>query len=251
MLYIPVVFRAAGIQIPARHTSKDWNTVATVNTASDSIVEQVYDKIKLMSVRYMFKPGERLNEGALASALGVSRTPLREALTRLTTEGLLRFSPGKGFFCRDLDAQEVFSLYEMRKIVETEALRLSIERAKDEDLDALLDFLDRTGPEPGDRSVDELVRLDETFHERLMEMSGNSEMLRVLKNINARIRFIRWIDMERCDRSRSQLEHRNILLGLKARDPEQCIPILSRHINRRYDEISSALKEGFAQIYMG
>jgi DNA-binding GntR family transcriptional regulator len=91
---------------------------------TDSVVEQVYDKLKQMSVGYDFKPGERLNEGVLASALGVSRTPLREALTRLTTEGLLRFSPGKGFFCRDLDAQEVFSLYEMRRIVETEALRL-------------------------------------------------------------------------------------------------------------------------------
>ena len=217
---------------------------------TDSVVEQVYDKLKQMSVGYDFKPGERLNEGVLASALGVSRTPLREALTRLTTEGLLRFSPGKGFFCRDLDAQEVFPLYEMRRIVETEALRLSIERAKDADIDALLAFLESTGPEPGDRSVEELVRLDETFHEGLMAMSGNMEMLRVLKNINARIRFVRWIDMERCDRRVSQNDHRDILLGLKARDPDRCIPILSKHIERRHDQISAALKEGLAQIYM-
>ncbi|CAG2128098.1 GntR family transcriptional regulator [Cupriavidus plantarum] len=219
--------------------------------ATDSIVEQVYDKLKAMSVGYDFKPGERLNEGVLASALGVSRTPLREALTRLTTEGLLRFSPGKGFFCRDLDAQEVFSLYEMRKIVETEALRLSLVRAKDEEIDALLAFLEKTGPEPGDRSVEELVRLDETFHESLMAMSGNLEMLRVLRNINARIRFVRWIDMERCDRRVSQNDHREILLGLKARDAERCIPILARHIDRRHDQIATALKEGLAQIYMG
>lgn len=221
------------------------------NVASDSVVEQVYDKLKQMSVRYAFKPGERLNEGVLASALGVSRTPLREALTRLTMEGLLRFSPGKGFFCRDLDAQEIFSLYELRKIVETEALRLALERATNDDIDALLTFLDNTGPEPGDRTVEELVKLDETFHEGLMAMSGNLEMLRVLKNINARIRFIRWIDMERCDRRVSQSEHREILLGLKARDAERCIPVLAKHINRRYDEISAALKEGLAQIYMG
>lgn len=219
--------------------------------ASDSIVEQVYDKLKAMSIGYDFKPGERLNEGVLASALGVSRTPLREALTRLTTEGLLRFSPGKGFFCRDLDAQEVFSLYEMRKIVEVEALRLSLERAKDEDIEALLTFLENTGPEPGNRSVEELVRLDETFHESLMAMSGNLEMLRVLRNINARIRFVRWIDMERCDRRVSQNDHREILLGLKARDADRCIPILARHIDRRHDQIATALKEGLAQIYMG
>nr|WP_280527189.1 FCD domain-containing protein [Cupriavidus plantarum] len=139
----------------------------------------------------------------------------------------------------------------MRKIVETEALRLSLVRAKDEEIDALLAFLEKTGPEPGDRSVEELVRLDETFHESLMAMSGNLEMLRVLRNINARIRFVRWIDMERCDRRVSQNDHREILLGLKARDAERCIPILARHIDRRHDQIATALKEGLAQIYMG
>ncbi|WPB55194.1 GntR family transcriptional regulator [Xylophilus sp. GOD-11R] len=219
-------------------------------TSSDSIVEVVYEKLKLMSVNYEFKPGERLNEGVLAKALGVSRTPLREALTRLFSEGLLLFVPGKGFFCRKLDVTEVFSLYEMRKIIEVEALRISLDRAKDEDIDALLAFLDRTGPEPGDRSVDELVKLDETFHESLMAMSGNAEMLRVLQNINARIRFVRWIDIEGCDRSASQQDHRDVLLGLKARDADACIPVLARHINRRLDQISAALKEGYAQIYM-
>lgn len=219
-------------------------------TNTDSIVEVVYEKLKRMSVRYEFKPGERLNEGIVAKALGVSRTPLREALTRLFAEGLLLFVPGKGFFCRNLDVNEVFSLYEMRKVIEVEALRISLERAKDADIEALLAFLDSTGPEPGDRTVDELVHLDETFHERLMAMSGNAEMLRVLQNINARLRFVRWIDMEQCDRSASQTTHRDILLGLKARDADACVPMLAQHINRRLDQISAALKEGYAQIYM-
>jgi DNA-binding GntR family transcriptional regulator len=55
-----------------------------------------------MSVSFELKPGERLNEGEPAKRLGVSRTPLREALNRLNTEGFLRFTPGKGFFCREL-----------------------------------------------------------------------------------------------------------------------------------------------------
>ncbi|CAN5290202.1 GntR family transcriptional regulator [soil metagenome] len=224
--------------------------VVSAPAGSDSVVEQVYEKLKRMSVDYVFKPGERLNEGVLAKSLGVSRTPLREALSRLYTEGFLNFLPGKGFYCRGLDVQEVFSLYEVRNFIETEALRLSITRASDEDIDSLLAFLDRTGPAPGDRTIAELVELDETFHERLMLMSGNAEMTRILRNINARIRFVRWIDMERCDRRLSQKDHRDILLGLKARDPQACIPVLARHIDKRYDEISSALKEGFAQIYM-
>jgi len=218
--------------------------------AAGSVVERLYERLKSMAVAYEFKPGERLNEVELSRTLGASRTPLREALNRLSVEGLLRFVPGKGYFCRELDVHEVFHLYELRKVIEVAAVRLAVERARDEDIDALLAFLDETGPDPGNRSVVDLVHLDETFHERLLAMSGNAEMLRVLTNVNARIRFVRWIDMERGDRRKTQMEHRNVLLGLKRRDLSRCTPTLEKHIDRRLDAITAALKEGYAQIYL-
>jgi DNA-binding GntR family transcriptional regulator len=218
--------------------------------SSDSVVDRVYERLKAMSVSFELKPGERLNEGELAKRLGVSRTPLREALNRLNTEGFLRFNPGKGFFCRELDAHEIFDLYELRKAIELASVRLAVKRAKDEDIDALLAFLDATGPEPGERSSVELVELDEFFHERLMTMSDNAEMLRVLRNVNARIRFVRWIDMDRINRANTQAEHRAVLHALKGRDEGTCVYVLERHIDRRLDTITSAIKEGYAQIYM-
>jgi DNA-binding GntR family transcriptional regulator len=220
------------------------------DNGSDSVVDRVYEQLKAMSVSFELKPGERLNEGELAKRLGVSRTPLREALNRLNTEGFLRFTPGKGFFCRELDAHEIFDLYELRKSIEVASVRLAVKRAKDEDIDALLAFLDATGPEPGERSSIELVELDETFHERLMAMSDNAEMLRVLRNVNARIRFVRWIDMDRINRTNTQAEHRAVLHALKGRDEGTCVYVLERHIDRRLDTITSAIKEGYAQIYM-
>ena len=221
-----------------------------MESSSDSVVDRVYEQLKAMAVSYEFKPGERLNEGDIAKRLGVSRTPLREALNRLKTEGFLRFAPGKGFFCRELDAHEIFDLYELRKALEVSAARLAIGRAKDADIDALIAFLDRTGPDPGERSAVELVELDEAFHEGLMAMSDNAEMLRVLRNVNARIRFVRWIDMDRINRSKTQAEHRAVLMSLKARDEAACIELLEKHIDRRLDQITAAIKEGYAQIYM-
>lgn len=219
-------------------------------TASDSIVDRAYKQIRSMAIDYKIKPGERVNEGELARSLKISRTPLREALNRLNAEGLIQFVPGKGFYCHDLDVHEIFSLYELRKALEVAAIKLAIQRAKDPEIDMLLAFLGTTGPNPGDRSTDELVHLDESFHERLMTMSGNPEMLRVLRNVNARIHFVRWIDMERGDRHVTQNEHREVLLALKARNEEACVALLERHINRRLDQITSALKEGYAQIYV-
>jgi DNA-binding GntR family transcriptional regulator len=225
-------------------------TTNAIEPVNDSVVERVYGELKAMAIAYEFKPGERLNEGELARRLSASRTPLREALNRLSSEGLLRFSPGKGYFCRNLDVIEVFSLYELRKALETASVRLAIRRAKDDDIDALIAFLDNTGPEPGNRSVIELVHLDETFHERLLAMSGNVEMMRVLKNVNARIRFVRWIDMSGADRKKTQIEHGALTKKLKRRDEEACVGMLEAHIDRRLDQIAAALKEGYARIYM-
>ena len=138
--------------------------IKQLEISSDSVVDRVYEQLKAMAVSFEFKPGARVNEGAIASKLGVSRTPLREALNRLNTAGFLRFMPGKGFFCRELDAQEIFDLYELRKSIEIAAVRLAIKRARDQDIDALLTFLRDTGPDPGERTSMELVRLDEAEH---------------------------------------------------------------------------------------
>lgn len=217
---------------------------------SDSIVDRVYDSLKEMAVAYAFRPGERINEGRIAARLGVSRTPLREALNRLKTEGFLRFTPGKGFFCRELDPREVFQLYELRKAIEIAAVPLAVARASDEEIAALGAFLDATGPEGGDRTTAALTDLDEAFHLRLMGLARNDEMLRVLANVNARIRFVRWIDMGSDARPKTQGEHRAVVTALAARDAGAAIAVLEHHIDRRLDQITGAIREGLAQIYL-
>src|SRR5690606_35381895 len=100
------------------------------------------------------------------------------------------------------------------------------------------------------RSASDLVYLDEQFHERLAEMSGNAEIVRVLSNINARIQFVRWIDMDRRGRTATQAEHMEIMQGLKLRDTDRCVAAVTRHIERRLEEIATAIREGFSRIYM-
>ncbi|OZI31333.1 GntR family transcriptional regulator [Bordetella genomosp. 10] len=219
--------------------------------ASDSTVDRAYDQVKVMAVSYRFKPGERINEPALARHLGISRTPLREALNRLNTEGLLTSSPGKGFFCRELDAREIYSLYEMRKIIETGAARLAVARAGDEEIAALADFLERARPGSSSLSTMALAELDETFHQRLMALSGNAEMLQVLRNINERIRFVRWIDIEQADKRRGvPHDHDAVVAALRARDADLCASVLEKHIDRRQEQISAYIREAYAKIYV-
>lgn len=217
--------------------------------ASGSSVVRLYDELKKMAIGFQLRPGERINEAALAEALGASRTPLREALNRLVAEGFLSFERGRGFFCRSLDVAEIYNLYELRRAIECHAVRQVCLSASDEDLDKLGEFLHTTGPEPSGYTIEELVRFDEHFHERLTELSTNTEMLKVLRNVNERLAFVRWIDMEE-RRPTTQQEHLAILAAVIARDPEEASRLMDLHIVRRLDQITSAVREGYSRIYV-
>jgi len=214
-----------------------------------SSVDRLYGTVKEMAIAFEFKPGERINEVELARRLGASRTPLREALNRLVAEEFLTFERGRGFFCRELKAREIFELYQLRSVIEVAAVRLACEQANETEVDELTDFLDRTGPDSGGRSSEELVALDEFFHERIMALTRNAEMARILANINARIKFFRWIDMD-TKRKATQSEHRAILEALRARDADVAARHMEDHIARRLDQITAAIKEGYSRIYM-
>ena len=220
------------------------------NKATANLSERAYEQLKSMAVTYQLRPGERLAELDLAKRLKVSRTPIREALNRLVTEGFLTFTPNRGFQCRPLDAKEIFDLYEVRRSLESTAARLAVERASDDELADLERFIERSRSVSEKTTVMELVRLDEEFHERIAVLSRNAELLRILQNINARIRFCRWIDMENGRRMTTQSEHAGVLSALKSRDASRAAEAMNTHIARRLDQIVEVIREGYARIYM-
>ncbi|MHA1523632.1 MAG: GntR family transcriptional regulator, partial [Alphaproteobacteria bacterium] len=140
-------------------------------------VDRVYHLVKDMAVHFRLRPGERVNEGALAKKLGTSRTPLREALNRLTAERLLDFQPNKGFFCRGLDPREVFDFYEYRRIIEEAAIRLACERATDAQLTAIARDRDLFRWSIEGYTTEQYVGLDEKFHLLIAQASGNQELV--------------------------------------------------------------------------
>ena len=214
-----------------------------------SSVDRIHAAVKQMAADFRFMPDERINEGHLAKSLDASRTPLREALNRLVAEGYLTFRLGQGFFCRSLTPEEIIDLYEARVAVETTTARLAATRAKREDIRDLHDFLIHTGPDDGGRSAAELVALDEEFHMRIAAMAGNSELSRILDNLNGRIRFVRWIDMD-ARRPTTQAEHATILQSIRDRDGDRAAEVMASHISRRREEIVEAVREGFARLYV-
>ena len=139
-----------------RHTLRTAWPV-TLSTAIQRSADRLHERLKAMVAAYHLRPGERINEVELARRFGVSRTPLREALNRLASEGFLLATANRGYHVRPLDAAQVLRLYEYRAVLEAGALRLSAERATPEALGALRDFARRSRDEPEDDAADQPV----------------------------------------------------------------------------------------------
>lgn len=207
---------------------------------------KLYDQLKEMAISYHFRPGERLNEVELAARLKVSRTPLREALNRLSTEGFLSTTANKGFFARELDANELFDLYELRAHLEQAAVRLACKRASDEEIASLHAFLIKQDQEK-DTPAAEMLKLDEEFHTRLVALSQNEELLKTVLSIAERIRFARWIDSR--SRQLSHSQHLQIVTLLANRREDECAKLMLTHIQKHFDHIREIIRGAITEIY--
>lgn len=210
----------------------------------------LYDAAKAMAVRFDFKPGQRINEVDLARRLNVSRTPLREVLNQLMVEGFLTRSVNRGFVGRPLDAKQIHSLYEFRSVLECGIVKAACERATDTQLDDLLTLVQESRDTPDDIEATRLLALDEAFHVELARLSGNEEFVRSLEGVNARIHFVRWIDMRDGRRAHTQAEHLRIVEALRQRDESALQALMASHIARRLDQITDVIRTGFSTIYM-
>jgi len=211
-------------------------------------VGRVYDQLRLMAMTYRFRPGERINEAELSKHLDVSRTPLREALNRLASEGYVAAVPNRGFVGRLLDVSEILALYEFRCALEQAIMRLVCERATDEELEALVGFARHSAEIEAPPTV-ETLQQDEEFHMRIARLTRNAEFVRALENVNGRIHFVRWIDLRQ--RGRSKKAHLQIARLLQSRDAEKCVAHIGKVIRRRNDEIIDVIRTGTADIFLG
>jgi len=209
----------------------------------------VYEHVKLMAMRYQFRPNERINESELSKRLNVSRTPLREALSRLSAEGFIVAEHSKGFFARALDPKEVFDLYEFRCGLESAIVRLVCERATDDELQELKRNAEHTMQRMEMLSPTDILARDEKFHLDLARLSRNAEYVRSLEAVNNRIHFVRWIDHKH--RINQRTGHTDLVNKIIGRDADAAVEYLDRHIKKHYQQILDVTKSSLLHIYMG
>lgn len=213
-------------------------------------MSEIYFQIKSMVVGFRLRPGDRLNESVLSRELGVSRTPLREALNRLVAEGLIEARPGEGFYCRKLDTEGVYALYDLREALEVATVERACKRASEESLAALATWLAEMGMDVSGLTVAEACERDEAFHVKIAELSGNPLLVAELKALNEKIRYLRWVQLDEARLKSTKDGHKKVMQALLARDSEAAINAMRDHISRRLDQVKEAVSKGISSIYM-
>lgn len=224
-------------------------SITKIKTQPRVTVNEVYNRIKEMAVLYDILPGERINEVDFSKRFGVSRSPLREALNRLVAEGLVEFVPNRGFFVRKLHKKDVYNLYQVREIVEIGGIKLSIDKATDKEIEELESFWNSVIKKSEYLTARELLEYDEEFHIMLIKLSKNEELVRTLKSINERIKFVRWVDLQGERANKAYQEHQDIVAQLKCRNEKEVVRLLSLHISRRMEEITKMLNASIIKLY--
>jgi len=221
--------------------------------ARANLAEQVYDELKSQMHDFRLVPGDRFSEAEIGTRLGVSRTPVREALFRLRNEGLLEVESKSGWYVRPIDFGKLEQLYDLRIILEAASVQRLCARAEPApELDALkAQWLVPVAERLQDGR--EVGALDETFHATLVRAAGNEEIARVHWDVTERIRVIRRLDFTRADRvDATYAEHAKILRSVIQRKADNALLLLKSHIEQSKAEVRkitlSTLHEARAKL---
>lgn len=215
-----------------------------------SRADEVYDQLKRDIADFRLVPGDRFTENEICDRLGVSRTPVRQALIRLQQEGYVEVLFRAGWRVLPFDFQQFEQLYDLRMVLETTAVHRLCESGRAVDR-AQLDALAAIWLVPADqRSSDaaQVARWDEDFHCQLVAAAGNAEMARVHREVTDRIRIIRRLDFTQQPRIDATYdEHAKILKAVRANRGDQAAMMLRAHIETSQSEVR---KITLHQVYL-
>jgi DNA-binding GntR family transcriptional regulator len=204
----------------------------------DRVNDQVYRHLRQAILTEQIPAGTRLRETEIAAALKVSRTPVREAISRLIGDWLVREIETGGVEVTDAMA-EITEIYHIRQALELCAARLAAVRITPEQLKRLDDLL----KEAKTASFNERVRINQDFHLLLTEASGSARLFEMIRGFREYFLNRRWISKQNSQTAKRALEdHKKIVAALRSHAPDKVETLLRKHLKLGWDELNAYLK---------
>lgn len=203
-----------------------------------SLRGRIYESIRNDILNGRYEQNTELKEAAIGAELGVSRTPVREALRQLELEGLVTIIPNRGAYVNMITAKDVQDIYVIRPMLEGLCARWATENITKEQLDELEETLCLSEYHTRKGNYEKLYELDSLFHEQLYRASGSRILNHVLSDFHDYVKKVRRMTIASQTRSvKSTEEHRAIFEAISRKDPDQAEELAKQHVKRTVESI--------------
>lgn len=205
--------------------------------------EVIFNTLREAIIVGELKPGERLLEVQLSEKMGVSRTPVREAIRKLELEGLVNMIPRKGAHVADLSVKDIMDVLEVRASLDGLATALSAERITDEELKELNHVQTQFAQYFEKGNLQGLVKKDVEFHDIIYRSSRNDKLIQITNNLREQVQRFRVIYLKDYSSTKEIIkEHADIYAALSERDPEVARKVAQKHIKNQEVTIIKSIK---------
>lgn len=208
-----------------------------------SLDKLAYEKIKEAILTFQFLPNQALVEGELAIQLGISKTPVRDALLRLEKEGLVIRIPYKGTHVSDINNQDMENIFMIRIALEGLAIQLATEKLTEEDFRRMDELIVQHEESLARRDVANVSIINSIFHNVIINRCDNPLLEQMLHNLDDHLKRYRLLSISQWTRTEKSVpEHRTILENLRARNPQGAETAMRVHLQ-------SAMQDLYGQDY--
>ena len=218
-------------------------TIDSYQPLREIVCEALRDAIQ----RGILQPGERLMEVQLAEELGISRTPVREAIRKLEQEGYVIMVPRRGTYVSSMSVRDVKEIFEIRSALESLSTVLAAMRIEPEELEKLRALLTEIEGHIKRKDIDKIVETDIKFHGLLYQVSRNERLVAIISNLKDQLARFRTLSMSYPGRLQETLqEHRAMVEAIAAGDLDAARDAAERHMEQAEETLLKAMRKGIA-----
>ena len=193
--------------------------------------QEVASQIRKMIHKGVLVQGQKINEKQLCESMGVSRTPVREALRLLKSDGLINLVPHKGAFVSQPCIEEINDMFEVMSVLEGTCARLAASKMMEKDLTKIESLHEELERHYENRDHEAYLKTNNVFHEFIQELAGNKVLNDVINGLRQKISLYRQRQLYQPERFRQSIqEHRDLLDALRMRDPGSSEYLMKRHL---------------------
>lgn len=209
-----------------------------------SLVEEAYEKIRQKICDFELYPGQEISDFTLSKELGMSRTPIRQALGQLERDGLIYDGgQGRGYLVCEITEEDIRDIFAARECIETMSLKLAMDRGLDgeelekiEHINKLMEDMDQAG------NIKRQFYYDQQFHNQLVLLSGNKRLIRFYESLRIQLSRLRVLSyLERSYQKKAYNDHSRVLSAIKDRDRDGALKALETHIETSREDYCDLL----------